>query len=43
MRAPEAYNGAFVLVFLAGSTKGAQRLENPSDCPIGDPGVLHLP
>ena len=43
MRAPEACNGAFFLAFLAGSTKPAQRLENPSNHPIGDPGMVHLP
>ena len=43
MRALEACNGAFFLVFLAGSTYPAQRLGNPSDRPIGDPGIVHLP
>ena len=43
MRALEACNGAFFLEFLGGSTKPGQRLENPSDRPIGDPGMVHLP
>ena len=43
MRALEACNGAFFLVFLAGRSLPAQRLDNPSDRPIGDPGMVHLP
>ena len=43
MRVLEACNGAFFLVFLAGSTKPVQRLEDPSDRPIGDPGMVYLP
>ena len=43
MRALEACNGAFSLVFLHGSTEPVQRLDNPSDRPIGDPGMVHLP
>ena len=43
MRALETCNGAFFLVFLAGSTQPAQRLDNPSDRPIGDPGMVHQP
>ena len=43
MRVLEACNGAFSLVFLAGSTLPVQRLEDPSDRPIGDPGMVHLP
>ena len=43
MRVLEACNGAFFLVFLAGSTYPVQRLEDPSDHPIGDPGMVHLP
>ena len=43
MRALEACNGAFCLVFLHGSTQPVQRLDNPSDRPIGDPGMVHLP
>ena len=40
MRVLEACNGAFFLVFLAGTV---QRLEDPSERPIGDPGMVHLP
>ena len=43
MRVVEACNGAFFLVFLAGSTLRVQRLEDPSYRPIGDPGMVHLP
>ena len=43
MRALEACKGAFFMVCLAASTKPAQRLENPSDHPIGAPGMVHLP
>ena len=43
MRVPEPCNGEYFLVFLAGSTYPAQRLENPSDHPVGDPGTVHLP
>ena len=43
MRALEACNGAFFLVFLAGGTQPAQCPVNPSDRPIGDPGMEHLP
>ena len=30
-------------MFLHGSTKPVQHLVNPSDRPIGDPGMVHLP
>ena len=30
-------------MFLHGSTNPVQRLVNPSDRPIGDPGMVHLP
>ena len=43
MRVLEACNGAFFLVFLAGSTQPVQCLEHHSDRPIGDPGMVHLP
>ena len=43
MRVLEACNGGFFLVFLAESTYPVQRLEDPSDRPIGDPGMVHLP
>ena len=42
MRSLEACNGAFFLVFL-GSTYPAKRLDNASDRPIGDLGMVHLP
>ena len=43
MRVLEASKGAFFLVSLAGSTQPVQRLEDPSDRPIGYPGMVHLP
>ena len=43
MRVLEACNGAFFLVFLAGSTLTVQHLEDPSDRPIGNPGMVDLP
>ena len=43
MRVLEACNGGLFLVILAESTKPVQRLEDPSDRPIGDPGMVHLP
>ena len=43
MRASEACYGACFLVFHAGTTYPANRMERPSDRPIGDPGVEHLP
>ena len=43
MRVLDACNGAFFLVFLAGRTLPVQRLEDPSDRPIRDPGMVHLP
>ena len=43
MRVLEACNGPFFLVFLAGRTQPVQRPEDPSDRPIGDPGMVHLP
>ena len=43
MRVLEACNCAFFWVFLGGSTKPVQRLEDPSDHTIDDPGMVHLP